>query len=64
MPSFATADICAVSITFGVTLIFTASKTSLPARSIADAFSKDKEIPALCAAMSAFTTESTLPPAR
>ena len=64
IPSFATAEIFGVSITFGLTLIFTASKTFRPARSIAAAFSNGKSMPARSAAISASTTPSTLPPAR
>ena len=53
-----------VSITLGVTLILTASNTFLPARSIAEAFSNDSSMPALSAAINAFITLSTFPPAR
>ena len=42
IPSIATAEIQGVSIILGVTLILTASKTFLPAKSIAAALSKDK----------------------
>ena len=62
IPSIATAEIQGVSMIFGVTLILTASKTFLPARSIAAALSKDKSKFALWAAISASTTLSTLPP--
>ena len=64
IPSFATAEILGVSITLGLTLILTASNTSLPARSIAAAFSNGSSIPALSEAISASTTPSTFPPAR
>jgi len=53
-----------VWITFGFTLTCTASKTSRPARSIAEAWRKSSPIPALSAEMSASTTRSTLPLAR
>lgn len=64
MPSCATAEILGVSITFGLTLTCTASKTSLPARSIAAALSKLSWISALYAAISALTKVFTFPPAR
>ncbi len=64
IPSFATAETFGVSITLGLTLIFTASNTSLPAKSIAAAFSNCRSISALCAAINAFTTLSTFPPAK
>ena len=64
IPSFATADTLVVSMTLGFTLIFTASRTSRPARSIAAAFSKGSSMPALSDAINALTTLSTLPPAR
>ena len=63
IPSLATAEILGVSITLGLTLILTASKTSRPARSIAAAISNGMFIPALLDAISALTTASTWPPA-
>jgi hypothetical protein len=64
IPSFATAAIRAVSMTFGITDIFTASSTSRPARSIAAARLKGISMLALSAEMSALTTRTTFPPAR
>ena len=64
MPFFATADTTGVSMTFGLTLICTASSTSRPARSMAADRSKGRGIAARCAAIRASTTRSTLPPAR
>jgi len=64
IPSFATAAIIGVSITFGLTLILTASRTSRPAKSIAAARSNESGIPALSAAIQASITLSTFPPAR
>ena len=64
MPSLATAAIRGVSMTLGVTLMVTASNTLRPARSMAEAFSKDRFMPARSAAIRALTTLSTLPPAR
>ena len=64
IPSFATAETFGVSITLGLTLIFTASRTFRPARSIAAAFSNFSSIPALSDAINALTTLSTFPPAR
>ncbi len=64
MPFLATATTIGVSITRGFTLTWTACSTSRPARSIAAARSNPKSIPARWAAIKAFTTRSTLPPAR
>ena len=64
MPSFAIAETRGVSTTLGTTDIFTASKTSLPARSIAVALSKVRGIFALSAETNAFITLITLPPAK
>ena len=64
MPSFAIAATTGVSMTFGVTDICTASNTSRPARSIAQAFSNAIGMFARCAAIRALITRSTLPPAR
>ena len=66
MPSFATAEMVPVlgqSITLGFTLVCTASRTCLPARSMAVACWKVRGIDALSDAISAFTTLDTLPPA-
>ena len=53
------------SITFGYTLVCTASRTSRPARSMAVAsFQSSSLIFALLAAISACTTNGTRPPAR
>ena len=64
IPSLATAVTGGVSITFGLTDIWTASNTSRPARSIAVAIWKERSIPALLADTSACTTRSICPPAR
>ena len=71
MPSFATAAMEVLSfrgsgqsMTFGFTLVWMASRTSRPARSIAAAVGKSSLIRARSAAMSERTTEVTLPPAR
>ena len=64
IPFFATAPTTGVSMTFGLTLICTASSTSRPARSMAQARSKVRLIAARCAAIRASMTRSTLPPAR
>ena len=63
MPSFATAETTGVSITLGRTDILTASRTFLPARSIAAALSKVKPKFALSAEINALTTLGTFPPA-
>jgi len=74
MPSLATPSIVVrplsgfgQSITFGSTDVRTASTTDLPeplvARSIAHARSHGNVIPAFCAAISACTVGTTLPPA-
>jgi hypothetical protein len=52
------------SMTFGVTLVFTASSTSRPARSMPAAVRKSRSMPARLALMSAVTTFCTRPPAR
>ena len=52
------------SITLGWTLVRTASITSRPARSMAAARSKSRSMSARCAAMIAWITFITLPPAR
>ena len=64
MPFLAMAAMTGVSMTFGLTDIFTASSTLRPARSMALDCSKVSWIWALWAAISASTTRSTLPPAR
>jgi hypothetical protein len=64
IPSFATATTRGVSITFGLTLTWTASSTSRPARSIAVARCHGRSMLARSAEMSAVTTRPTLPPAR
>ena len=64
IPFIATAAMFGVSITFGLTETCTASKTFLPAKSIAAALSNSNSISALCAAINAFTKVFTLPPAR
>ena len=75
MPSLATPSMVArpeaglgQSMTLGLTEVFTASSTVLPvplvARSMAQARSNSRWMPALRAAMSACTTMSMLPPAR
>ena len=64
MPSFAMAATIGVSITLGLTDICTACNTSRPARSIACALPNSRGILALCAAISASMTLSTLPPAK
>jgi hypothetical protein len=64
MPSLATAAIFGVSITLGMTDIFTASSTSRPARSMAAARLKGNAILALSAEIMALTTLTTFPPAR
>ena len=71
IPSIATASIVCLpldgsgqSITLGLTLVLTASRTSLPARSIAQALSKPSSIFALSAAINALITLGTLPLAR
>ena len=64
IPFFATAPTTGVSMTFGLTLICTASSTSRPARSMAQARSKVRLMAARCAAIRASMTRSTLPPAR
>ena len=61
---FATAAAICVSITFGMKDILTASRTSLPARSIAAARSKVNPRFALSAEISALITLTTFPPAR
>jgi hypothetical protein len=70
IPSAATAAISVLpdcgfgqSITFGVTLVRTASSTSRPARSIEQAVRKSRSIPARLAAISERTTRETCPPA-
>jgi hypothetical protein len=64
MPSLAIAATRGVLITLGFTDVCTASSTLRPARSMAVACWKLRVIPAFCAAISACTTRSTLPPAR
>jgi hypothetical protein len=64
MPSLATAVTGGVFMTFGLTDICTASKTSRPARSIAAAILKSRTMLALSAEISALTTLGTLPFAR
>ena len=64
IPSLATAVTGGVLMTFGFTDICTASSTSRPARSIADAIWKLREMFALLAEISAITTFVTLPFAR
>ena len=64
MPSLATAAIRGVSMTLGMTDIFTASSTSRPARSMAAARLNGMAMLALSAAIIALTTRTTLPPAR
>jgi len=64
MPSLATAATRGVSITLGMTDIFTASSTSRPARSMAAARLKGMGMLALSAEIMAVTTLMTLPPAR
>ena len=71
MPSFATAATSLLplagsgqSMTFGVTLVRTASRTSRPARSMPVAVWKSRPRLALSAEMIALTTRGTLPPAR
>ena len=64
MPSAAMAATLGVWMTFGLTLILTASSTSRPARSMAAARAKSSVMPALSALMRALTTVETLPPAR
>ena len=63
-PSNASALMRGVVMTRGLTLTCTASKTSLPARSMAEERWKVSSMRALSAAMSALTTFSTFPPAR
>ena len=53
-----------VLMTFGSTLILTASSTFRPARSMAAARSNESSMDALSAAIRALTTAPTLPPAR
>ena len=64
MPSFATPPIFGEVMTFGMTVICTASSTLRPARSIEAARSKSRGMRALAAEIKAFTTFSTWPPAR
>ena len=64
MPSLATAAIFGVSITVGMTDICTASSTFRPARSMAAARLNGSGMLALSAEIMAFTTLTTLPPAR
>ena len=64
MPSFAIAATTGVSMTFGLTLICTACKTSRPARSMAQASGKSSLMFAPRAVISAVITRSRLPPAR
>ena len=64
IPSFATAAMRGVSITLGITDIFTAASTSRPARSMAAARLKGIAMFALSAEIMAFTRLTTLPPAR
>jgi len=64
IPSFAMAATSGVSMTLGLTDIWTASRTSLPARSIATLLLKVSSIFALSAAINACTTRLTFPPAR
>ena len=64
IPFIATPAINGVSMTLGLTDICTASNTSRPAKSIAAPRSNGKLISALCAAILASTTRSTLPPAK
>jgi len=70
MPSFATAAMVVLpeagfgqSITRGVTLVFTASSRSRPARSMPTAIRKSSSIPARFAEIRACTSRSTRPPA-
>ena len=70
-PFLATADsvdlpliLSGQSMTFGLTLVWTASRTSRPARSMAQARSKSRSMSARCAAISARVTRGTSPPAR
>lgn len=60
----AMAAMTGVSMTFGLTLICTASSTLRPARSMAAARSNSSGMSARCAAIRESTTRSTLPPAR
>ena len=64
IPSLATAAIFGVSMTFGMTDILTASRTSRPARSMAAARLKGSGMFALSAEIMALTSLTTLPPAR
>ena len=71
MPSCATASTVVLplagfgqSMTLGSTLVFTASRMSRPARSMAVARSHGSSILALSAAIIARTTRSMFPPAR
>jgi hypothetical protein len=64
MPFLAMAAIFGVSMTFGMTDIFTASNTSRPARSMAAARLKGKGMLALSADIMEFTSRTTFPPAR
>jgi hypothetical protein len=64
IPSLATAAMRGVSITLGITDIFTAASTSRPARSIAAARWSGRGMLALSAEIMAFTTFTTFPPAR
>ena len=64
MPSLATAAMRGVSITLGITDIFTAASTSRPARSMAAARLKGITMFALSAEIMALTTLTTFPPAR
>src|SRR5439155_9492773 len=52
------------SITFGLTLVLTASRMSRPAKSIAAAVFHGRSMPALWAAMTAVEVFGTLPRAR
>ena len=51
-------------MTLGLTLVFTASRTSRPARSMAAAVFHGRSMPALWAAMTAVAVFGTLPRAR
>ncbi len=71
MPFFATASIVSLpfvgsgqSMTFGLTLVWMASSTLRPARSMPDAVLKSSGMPARSAAIIARTTFWTRPPAR
>ena len=64
IPFLVTAETGGVSITLGLTEICTASKTFLPAKSIAAALLNDNFIPAFSADINARTTFLTSPPAK